>query len=187
MRNCVAMGKALPAQESSLCAIFLITFMQILLWQECTSVFVRMCHFEMTADPTAPLGSWGTWTEVADPCSCQSCNNSSNTERGLRGADWSCRTTSVLEETSIEPPSPDVWIYVCIYKNIWTDSIIAVRKVATAEQCHFMSSLERHRRLIPDLQWRAPAARTMTAKGVLLFTPHTFNPKGRKCNFSPLL
>lgn len=128
---CMAISKTLPAWESCLCAIFPITFMQILLWQECTSVFVRTCHFEMTADPTGPLGSWRAWTEVADPCSWQSCSNSSNTERGLWVAHWSCSRTSLLEETSIEPPSPyvyaHVWIYVCIYKNICTDCCLYLK------------------------------------------------------------
>lgn len=139
------MDKPWPAQGSSPCTIFPITFMQTLLWRECTGVFMRMCHFEMTADPTGPLGSWRAWTEVADPCSWQSHSHSRNTERGLQGAHWSCSKTSVLEETSIEPPLSHVyayvWIYVCIYKNIWgvCTSIVAVRKVAAAEQCHFMS------------------------------------------------
>lgn len=173
------MGKTLPAQKSSLCAIFLITFVQICICEQCICEDVTLWDDSRS---TGPLGSWRTWTEVADPCSWQSRSNSSNAERGLCGAHWSCSRTSVLEETSIEPPSPYVcayvWIYVCIYKNIWTDWCLYLNYCCQeggycwAVPFHDLC-LERHRGLILNLQQRDPAAWTMTAKRVLLFTPHT--------------
>lgn len=167
------------------------TFMQILLWQPCTSVFVGMCHFEMTADPTGPLGSWRAWAEVAGPYSWQSCSNSSNTERGLWGAHWSCSRTSELEETSIEPPSPYihsyVWIYVCIYKNILTHLCLnyCCQEGGYAEQCHFMSCvrvLRNAQAISTRFTVKSSCSQDYGCKRDLPFYPsHSYNPKGRKC------
>lgn len=115
-----ATGKTLPAWGSSHCIIFPITSMQILLWQKCISVFVRMCHFQTTADPTGPWDPGEHELRGLIHTSWQSHSNPNNTE------DYeellSCSRTSVLEKTSIEPPSPYVYAYVCMHAYIYKNS-----------------------------------------------------------------